>query len=457
MYSLHTPFVLPTSLYTSDPNEKKIGLSSNHHNTSKTSVASEDSFKTKLSVFEHMIGAIEQSSPIYKLNKIAGDLKAQGKPVYNLSVGNPCLQPPKEILKSFRKLSTAALKGKKRGLFKYTNNGGVAELRSYIATVLQSWQQVSITPSSVVMTPGAQSAIVNAYEALLQPGDHVIVETPFYACFEQIAKLWKAKVQKVKFNQDNLLLDLESLKETCESSGSKLRVITLCLPSNPSGKLMNDETLLAISKIAKEHVKKHKREVWILVDATYWRLNYSGTIVPSIFPKYDNSIIVSSFSKDLSLAGERIGYLAVNPLSKLSENLSQWICMNNERLGNISSPSFIQHVLVDVIKAHGELPSLKNAYKKRMKTLHDGLIAAGMESCTKPDGAFYLFPRLPKGTDDVIFAAELVKLGVLVIPGSSFGAPGYIRVTGIPSCQDIKAACKIMKKVLGVKPPPITK
>ena len=153
-------------------------------------------------------------------------------------------------------------------------------------------------------------------------------------------------------------------------------------------------------------------------------LHLLAFVVFSIFCTCE-SIVISFFSKDIHLAGERIGYIVTNPVAKKSSELSEWLCGNNEKLGNLSSPPLIQHVLVDVIKTHFDLPTLTNEYRERIDLMHKGLLTAGMESCAKADGGFYLFPKLPSGMDDKSFAMHLVEHGVLVIPGSAFGAPGY--------------------------------
>jgi len=138
----------------------------------------------------------------------------------------------------------------------------------------------------------------------------------------------------------------------------------------------------------------------------------------------------------------------VNPSSHYSKSLANWISNNNDKLGNISPPSMIQHVLVDVINTHGGLPNLVDLYQQRVELMHELLILAGMQSCTKSDGTFYLFPRLPDGIDDRELAQELAKYGLLVIPGTAFGAPGYIRLAALPTCDEIKAACEIIKRVM---------
>ena len=183
------------------------------------------------------------------------------------------------------------------------------------------------------------------------------------------------------------------------------------------------------------------------MDHTYRRLTYKEGGVPATLPYYEQTILVSSMSKDISLAGERLGYIVVNPLSKHSEKLSNWLMNNNNKLGNISPPSMIQHVLLDVFEKHGELPSLKDVYEEKVTFMREQLLSIGL-ACNKPEGAFYLFPSLLDGIIDTEFADKLVESGVLVIPGSCFGAPGYIRIAALPSKEEMMLACNVIAKVL---------
>lgn len=158
---------------------------------------------------------------------------------------------------------------------------------------------------------------------------------------------------------------------------------------------------------------------------------------------------MSSFSKDLSLAGERVGYVAVHPNARHSDSLVRWLANNNDRLGNLSPPSLIQHALLDVYETHGKLPSLVDIYEERVTSMFIELNRIGLV-CSKPDGAFYLLPRMPAklGNDDVKFAMMLADKGVLCVPGSLFGVAGYVRIAALPSLEEIQEACKIIEQVV---------
>ena len=192
---------------------------------------------------------------------------------------------------------------------------------------------------------------------------------------------------------------MESLADLCESAGSKLRIIALCSPSNPSGSVLRNETSMHIAALARNHSLKYDRDVWLFMDHTYWRLTFNKNRVPATLPLYEHTILVSSMSKDISLAGERFGYIVVNPSSKHSKSLAGWLANNNDKLGNISPPSMIQYVLVDVYNKNGKPPNLKEIYEERVDLMHKNLLSIGL-TCNKPDGSFYLFPALPSEIDD---------------------------------------------------------
>jgi len=418
-----------------------------------------DKFEDSENVPENIVALIQPSgfeeqrapkmTPMYHLIKMASEREARGETTYNLAAGNPKIEPPREILESMKNLCSATLEEKACGLFKYTHPAGLIQLRKNIAEEVGKWQGVpDLSEDHIIMTPGAQSAIVSVYEALLQPGDHACVQTPFYPAYETAAKLWKAETKHIDFLETNFDVDMESLRQISKSSGKKLRVIALCSPSNPSGKILSNETISRIAALAREHSQRYGRDVWLLMDNTYRRMTFNGCTVPPALPVYDKTILISSFSKDISLAGERLGYVVVNPSATHSKSLCTWISNNNDRLGNLSPPSLIQHVLVDVYKKYGGLPNQSDTYEVKVNHMHKKLLSISGLTCTKPAGTFYLLPRLPDGIDDQAFADKLAHRGVLVVPGSAFGAPGHIRLAALPSLGEIDSACDVIESVL---------
>lgn len=413
---------------------------------SSSTETSEPSVHPELSGFER--DSPPKAVVIADLLKVAVNRKARGEPTFNFAVGNPSLNPPAAVLNQLARLAAEASTSNECDLFKYTHPGGLLELRKHIAFNVGQWQKSNIPSENIIITPGAQSGIVNIFEALLQKNDQILVQCPFYPDVLHAAEVWGATAKQVEF-LDDFDVDIDNLKLLASQAGNRLRLISLCSPANPSGKVLSNETIQKICVIARGHSLKFGRDVWVFLDSTYWRLTYNGITVSPLFPHYEQSLIVSSFSKDLSLAGERIGYVAVNPASKHSSKLAQWITNNNGKLGNISPPSLMQHVLLSVYESNDKLPSLVDEYKERVILMHDRLNCIGLE-CRMPEGAFYLFARLPKGIqNDQVFAKKLADTaGVLVVPGSAFGAPGFVRFAALHPPNEINHACDLIQHAL---------
>lgn len=441
----------PSGKYIESRGFSSLSYSKHEFDSEDNFVVLDDAYSSRsqlrrVSPFEEAIQ--NEPSPIFKMLTIASLREERGQPVLNFSVGNPSLEPPSAILESMAKIVAHSCETKQKGLYKYTNPSGLLPLREHIAAEIGDWQQVpSLNANNVILTPGAQSGIVNILQTLLIQGDTVLIQTPFYPDFLGMVELWGCNVGKIEFDEDSFDLNLQSIVELAEAAGERLRVILLCSPSNPTGKILDKDAIERVVKIASEHSQKYKRDVWLVMDHTYWRISYDCD-VPSTFPLYKSVLLISSFSKDMSLAGERIGYVTINPMHPSTTRLAECISQNNGRLGNISPPSLIQHALLDTYQVHGFLPTLMEEYKRRVTIMHKGLMSAGMTSCYMPEGAFYLFPRLPHGIDDYEFAESLAHHGVLVIPGSEFGAPGFLRFAALECESVMEEAFLIIKKLL---------
>lgn len=244
---------------------------SDDNNINNGSVIQPSGFETKNAI---------PTTPLPKLIQLAAERQAAGLPVFNFAVGNPSLEPPQEILASLSKLIDTTLKGQRSGMFKYTPPAGIFGLRKFIANDVRDWQGglPNLTENHIVVTLGAQSAIVNIFEAILKPGDHVFTQTPFYPSYGLSAKLWGAESKSINFEKEdmNFSIDMSHLQQLALDSGDKLRLIALCSPGNPTGKSMAEETLKNICSLAESHSKRFGRDVWILMDNTYRRLKFDS-------------------------------------------------------------------------------------------------------------------------------------------------------------------------------------
>jgi len=384
-------------------------------------------------------------SPIAAMLTKAANRERDGLPVYNFAVGNPPTEPPEEVTTAMTELIKETQSHEVRGLFKYTHPAGVPKLRTQLGRLVGDWQGVSVASDYVVLACGAQAALVNVLMTLCEPGEVVLLQKPFYPDFLTMSTVWKLTPKLVGFTA-GWDLDIDDLRAQATAAGPKLRCLVLCSPNNPTGQVMPAATMRKVYALLEELQAANGTNIFLVLDHTYWRMTYEEPVPPS-FSDYKNIVMVSSFSKDLSLAGSRLGYVVVNPAMTNGKRLATRISENNGKLGAISPPSLMQHTLARVMDK-GELPNNTHLYRDRVQAMHSGLLAAGFASCYKPDGAFYLFPELPVGINDSDFASQLASQGVLVIPGSEFGVPGYLRVAALPTVPEIEAACAIFKSVL---------
>ena len=347
-------------------------------------------------------------------------------------VGNPTIEPPESFRRAFRKVVLESTEDNPElrtpGRFKYTSPAGLYELRQLLADHIgPSLGARSITSGHIVITSGAQSALVNACKTLIKPGDVAILNKPVYPEFKNAVEMWQGTCSYVSCNA-NFDLDLDVLRTRLHQAGKLAKMIILCSPGNPSGKIIPEAAMRRIAAVAQEHRSCYGTPLWIVFDYTYWRLSYGMSVAPA-FQCYDDAVMISSFSKDVSIPGERIGYIAVNPRSRRAKEMKvvDTLIDNNVTLGNISPPSIVQHALVEVLKTNKSFPTNLDRYKAMLQPLLTLLSQVGFENIRRPDGGFYVFAKLPSGVDDVSFASMLMEENVFFLPGTIFGMPGYLR------------------------------
>mmetsp|Transcript_59704 Transcript_59704/g.69786 ORF Transcript_59704/g.69786 Transcript_59704/m.69786 type:complete len:713 (-) Transcript_59704:335-2473(-) len=360
--------------------------------------------------------------------------QSEGIQIANLAVGSPSFEPPASFLKIFSSVVESGC-NRKCGSFMYTNPAGTLKLREGIASEVVGPRQgdVMVFPENIVVTAGAQSALVNVLRSILSPKDTVVLTLPFYPDFKRTVEMWGGVCYYAESDCDPRLLDIniKSLAMTMRRGGKCLKALMLCSPGNPSGKVIQKELLSNIVCLVKAHCKKYQTKVWIVLDHTYWNITWGNVEVPPLFEFYDDAIIISSFSKDLGLAGERLGFAAVNPRSDEADSLVAALTENNSLIGNLCPPSVIQHAMAEFLSVPGRFEvavgKYKQNYRECLDELHSVLQDAGFSDISKPDGGFYLFPRLPAGVNEYVFLATLQEKNVFALPGSTFMMPGRVR------------------------------
>ena len=335
--------------------------------------------------------------------------------VFDLSLGNPVVEPPEEFLQDLLRW----VDDPRPGMHRYMPNAGYPETRAAVAAHLSSGSGLPFTPNEIVMTCGAAGAINVVLKTIVEAGDEVIIFAPFFVEYVYYIDNHQG-ISKIVPTDDQFIPDLRLLEDNITP---KTRAVLLNSPNNPTGVVYGQSILKGIGDLlgVKEH--QYGTEIFLISDEVYRRLVYDGVECPYVFQYHPRTIVATSFSKDLAVPGERIGYIAVNPEYDGRGELINGLVFCNRVLGFVNAPALMQHVvrgLQDVSVDVGQ-------YVRKRDLLYNGLVEMGY-SMVKPTGAFYIFPRSPI-EDDVAFVKELQKHNVLVVPGKGFGAPGYFRIS----------------------------
>lgn len=365
-----------------------------------------------------------------RLEKIYGE-----ENVFDFSIGNPSVNPPNEIKENIISILNDENPLDTHG---YMNNSGYFSVRDNVAKHLTKAKGISLEDKNIIMTCGAAGGLNIIMKTLINPEDEVIILAPYFGEYINYINNYSGKTIIVSCEEDTFEPKLDELKEKITD---KTKAIIINSPNNPSGIIYSEETIKDISNILTETSKKLGTTIYLISDEPYREIVYDGALVPYILKYYKNSLIVYSYSKSLSLPGERIGYIVVNPeLDYLSEILSA-LNIANRVLGFVNAPSLFQKVISMSLDLEVDV----DIYKKNRDLLYNHLTNLGFE-CLKPQGAFYLFPKSPI-KDDKKFCNELKKFNILAVPGSVFGCEGYFRLSYCINYKKIEKSLKAFEKV----------
>lgn len=360
--------------------------------------------------------------------------------VFDFTLGNPDLDPPEKVVRAIRDEAEDV----SHGCHGYMPNAGYDFVREAIAEKVSAEQGTVIKAENVIMTAGAASALNCVLKALLNPGDEVLVPAPFFAEYRHYARNHGGVLAEVPSKSD-FSIDLDAVRERL---GERTAAVLINNPNNPSGKIYSEKDIGDLAAVLREHGKKTGRAVYLVCDEPYRAIVYDGAEIPPVFRLYENAVVVSSFAKDLSLPGERIGYIAVNPASDNPDEFIRAATFSLRVLGFVNAPAFFQKVIARSWDAKVDYSS----YKKRRDSLMAIMDRVGI-SYHRPEGAFYLFCKVPenfKGDDDE-FCGYLKKFLILCAPGSGFGGSGYFRLAYCVPEKTIedseKAFAEAMKKL----------
>ena len=354
--------------------------------------------------------------------------------VFDFSIGNPSVPAPKEvdeaILRCVQEIPSVALHG-------YTSAQGDLSVRNTIAENYKKRYGVPLSGNDLYMTCGAAASLTITFKALtVEEGDEFITFAPFFPEYSVFATIGGGKLTVLPSNE-RMQPDLNELQQAINS---KTRGVLINSPNNPSGVVYGAETLKGLAKVLQEKSKEYGNPIYLISDEPYRELVYDKeTVVPSPMTYYDDTVICYSYSKSLSLPGERIGYIAVSPNAKERQALYAAVCGAGRALGFVCAPALFQRVAAECDGLTADL----SVYKKNRDLLYKGLTDAGF-TCVYPDGAFYLFMKSPE-EDVAKFCERARKYELLFVNGADFGARGWVRIAYCVQTERIERALPLFK------------
>ncbi len=387
-------------------------------------------------------GYMKNASWIRKMFEAGAELKGKygAENVYDFSLGNPDLPPPAAVATGLHAL---AEKAGEPFSFGYMPNGGYPWAKEMLAKEVSKEQGINIGAEQLILSCGAAGGLNAFFRSVLNEGEEVISFAPFFVEYGFYAENHGASFKAVPAQKDTFAPDVLALESAISE---KTRVLIINSPNNPTGVVYSKEQLQSVIDVLCRASEKFGKPIWLLADEPYRFLAFDGVDVPSVLPMYKYSVVVSSFSKNLSLPGERLGYVIASP--QLFENpeegaaLMGALTLCNRILGYVNPPVVGQHIMAAALGSQVDV----DIYKARRDAMAEVLTEAGYEY-QLPEGAFYFFPKAPGG-DDVAFVQRLFEQKVLAVPGTGFGCPGHFRLTFCVGEQVIRKSLEGFKAAL---------
>lgn len=355
--------------------------------------------------------------------------------VFDFSLGNPDAPTPPEVKQAIKEIVEEEPDLILHG---YMSNAGFEDVRETIARHINKTQGTNFSKKNILMTVGAASGLNVALKTILNPGEEVVIFTPYFLEYNWYVNNYDGVVVQAPTDKKTFQPDLKAFEKLV---GDKTRVVLINSPHNPTGVVYSEETIKGIANILKKKQKELNRAIFIIADEPYRELAYDGVEVPYITKYYENTIVAYSYSKSLSLPGERIGYLVIPDELEESELVFDTASNANRILGCVNAPSLQQKVIAKCVDAKVDL----DYYDRNRKALYEGLKECGFE-CIMPQGAFYLFVKSPV-EDEAEFCKTAKKYNILMVPGSAFAGPGYVRLAYCVSYETIQNSLPGFKKL----------
>ncbi len=388
-------------------------------------------------ISEKMVGLVKNSSVIRAMfeegKRLAGIYGAEN--VYDFSLGNPSVEPPVEIKEALLHIVKEEDPNLVHG---YMNNSGYEDVRGKVAESINRKFNTDYNENNIVMTVGAAGGLNVIFKTLLNPGDEVVVFAPFFGEYRNYVSNYDGRLVVVTPDTASFQPNLEEFEQKLTK---QTKAVLINTPNNPTGVVYSEDTIKRLADILNKKQKEFGTSIYLISDEPYRELAYDGIEVPYITKYYANTIVGYSFSKSLSLPGERIGYLVIPEEVDDFEDVIGAANVANRILGYVNAPSLMQRVVGRCLEAKVEV----EIYNRNRELLYNSLISYGYQ-CVKPQGAFYLFIKALEENDKA-FSEAAKKHNLLIVPGSSFGCPGYCRIAYCVDYDMITRSLPAFKKL----------
>lgn len=356
--------------------------------------------------------------------------------VFDYSLGNPSVPVPQEFTDIMIKMLQEKNPMEPHG---YSQSLGIPSVREKVAASLNRRFQMNYTGDHIFMTTGAAGAIAHALRCVSQPGDEILTFAPYFPEYTPYVNLTGARLKVVPADTDGFQINFEAFDEMLTE---KVAAVLINTPNNPSGMVYSTQTMKKLAEIMEEKQKKYGHDIFLISDEPYREIVFEGVDSPYPSAFYDNSLSCYSFSKSLSLPGERIGYVAVNPKCTDADIISVMCAQISRGTGHNCPPSIIQLAVAEVLDLTADL----SVYETNMNILYKELTSLGLE-CVRPGGTFYIFPKAPEA-DAVAFSEKAKKYDLIVVPSDSFGVEGYFRLAYCIDTEKVERSLEAFRRLM---------
>lgn len=354
--------------------------------------------------------------------------------VYDFSLGNPSVAVPQEftdkMVSLLQERDTMELHG-------YSQSQGIPSVRAKFAEFLNKTYGMDYTAEHLFMTTGAAGAVAHAVRAVTQPGDEVITFAPYFPEYNHYVNKTGAVLRVVPADTEQFQVNFAEFEKLLNP---KTMAVLINTPNNPSGTVYSVDTIQKLAAILEEKQKEYGHDIFLISDEPYREITFAGVEMPYVSKYYDNSLSCYSFAKSLSIPGERLGYVAANPKCTDGALISQICAQISRGIGHNCPPSIIQIAVAEVLGITSDL----SVYEINMNIIYEELVKLGFE-IVKPGGTFYIFPKALE-EDSVAFCQKAMKYDLVLVPGDSFGCPGYFRMAYCVETEKVKRAMPALRK-----------